>query len=127
MRNVIISTINHKDQRYDTVGDWYVDERDDLHIRVSRMHNPRCEELIAVHELCEALLCLARGIPQELVDKFDKDYETNRCAWDTTSEPGDAVAAPYRKEHFFATNVERLLCAEFGLNWRLYEYEVETL
>lgn len=124
--NVKIVTISHEEQRYPTVGDWVVNG-DNLYISVSKMSDPRYELLVAVHELVEALLCKERGIPQELVDKFDMEYEASRSEWDTTSEPGDAAGAPYKKEHFFATTVERLLAAELGVDWEKYEAEVPAL
>lgn len=124
--NVKIVTIPHEEQRYPTVGDWVVNG-DNLYISVSKMSDPRYELLVAVHELVEALLCKERGIPQELVDKFDMEYEASRSEWDTTSEPGDAAGAPYKKEHFFATTVERLLAAELGVDWEKYEAEVPAL
>jgi hypothetical protein len=124
--NVKIVTIPHEEQRYPTVGDWVVNG-DNLYISVSKMSDPRYELLVAVHELVEVLLCKERGIPQELVDKFDMEYEASRSEWDTTSEPGDAAGAPYKKEHFFATTVERLLAAELGVDWEKYEAEVPAL
>jgi len=124
--NVKIVTIPHEEQRYPTVGDWVVNG-DNLYISVSKMSDPRYELLVAVHELVEALLCKERGIPQELVDKFDMEYEASRSEWDTTSEPGDAAGAPYKKEHFFATTVERLLAAELGVDWEKYGAEVQAL
>jgi len=124
--NVKIVTIPHEEQRYPTVGDWVVNG-DNLYISVSKMSDPRYELLVAVHELVEVLLCKERGIPQELVDKFDMEYEASRSEWDTTSEPGDAAGAPYKKEHFFATTVERLLAAELGVDWEKYEAEVQAL
>jgi hypothetical protein len=91
------------------------------------MNDPRYEELVAYHELTEALLCLARGIPQELVDKYDMEYEASRPEWDATSEPGDAKDAPYHAEHFFATIVEHLMAAELGVDWQLYEQAIQAL
>ncbi len=124
--NIKLVTIPHEEQRYPTVGDWVVNG-DNLYISVSKMDDPRYELLVAVHELVEVLLCKERGIPQELVDKFDMEYEASRSEWDTTSEPGDAASAPYRKEHFFATSIERLLAAELGVDWKKYEAAVEAL
>ena len=124
--NVKIVTIPHEEQRYPTVGDWVVNG-DNLYISVSKMSDPRYELLVAVHELVEVLLCKERGIPQELVDKFDMEYEASRSEWDATSEPGDAAGAPYKKEHFFATTVERLLAAELGVDWEKYGAEVQAL
>jgi len=125
--NILIETVKHEDQRYPTVGDWEVDtQKDTIHIKVSQMGNFKYEALVAVHELIEILLCLDRGISQEIVDKFDIEYEKKRKDGDE-SEPGDDAHAPYRKEHFFATNIERLLAAEYGINWANYDAAVNEL
>jgi hypothetical protein len=125
MLNIKIVTIPHEEQRYETVGDWFY-TKEGLTIHVSDMKEWRKEILIAIHELVEVTLCRDRGIPQEVVDAFDKDFEKNRQP-DDDSEPGDSLGAPYRKEHFFATNIERAICHELGLNWQEYEKTVNSL
>ena len=123
---VEISTIPHHHQPYPTVGDWRFKEDGTLTINVSNMSDGRYEMLVAVHELVEALLCRHRGITTEAVDEFDKAFEASRLPGDE-SEPGDHVDAPYRREHFFATNIERLLAAELGVDWATYDKEVNDL
>lgn len=126
LQNIEIKTVLHKDQRYETVGDWFDGPANKLIITVSSMGQRKYELLVAVHELIEALLCQERGISQSKVDGFDKAYEKQRAQGDT-SEPGDSPEAPYRKEHFFATSVERLLAAELGVDWKAYEDAVNAL
>lgn len=127
MLNIVIKTIPHSDQRYDTIGDWIWDvSRKKLTIHVSNMDNWKYELLVGFHELCEVMLCEARGISQEAVDAFDFNYELNRKKDDDT-EPGDNKDAPYKKEHFFATSLERLLCAELGVDWNEYDEKIRTL
>lgn len=154
---IVIETIAHKDQRYPTCGDWFFDYtyfcktcsqsvitprieparcgkcaslmtliHTTLNIRVSNMSDWRYEALVAFHELAEVLICQQRGISQDAVDKFDKEFEANREPGNE-DEPGDDPKAPYRKEHFFATNVEALLSAELNVNFQEYEREVEAL
>lgn len=123
--NIVIETIPHGDQRYETVGDWWFGP-DVLHIRVSAMGDWKKEALIAFHELAEALLCKDRDITDEQVTAFDRKFEANRQP-DDNSEPGDDAAAPYRREHFFATTVERLLAAELGVDWQDYDYTIGEL
>jgi hypothetical protein len=60
------------------------------------------------------------------VDVFDMAYEKTRPDGDD-SEPGDSPDAPYRNEHFFATSIERLIAAEFGVDWMLYESHINEL
>jgi hypothetical protein len=127
--NVKIEIIPHHRQRYPTVGDWYFDKRGNLTIRVSKLSNWRREMLVAFHELAEVLICKHRKISQASVDRFDKQFERDRSKGKhgEDDEPGDHPKAPYKKEHFFATNVEALLCAELGVDWNKYESEISKL
>jgi hypothetical protein len=77
---VIIETIPHQDQRYNTVGDWRW-HGDILMISVSQLGNWKYEAAIAYHELREALHCKHLGISQEAVDAFDLEFEARRGAW----------------------------------------------
>ena len=124
---IIINVIDNKDQRYPTIGDWNLStDKSALYIYVSHLGNWKYESLIAIHETIEALLCFEHGITGEVVDEFDKQYEAKRVKNDE-SEPGDDPHAPYRKEHFFATNIERLLAAELGVDWQKYEEAISKL
>ena len=123
---ITINSIEHKDQRYPTVGDWFYEPDGSLTINVSRMQDSRYELLVAIHELIEAALCEDRGITQDAVDQFDKDFEENRHP-DNLDEPGDDPRAPYRREHCFATGVERLLAAELEVDWKTYEDFLDLL
>lgn len=123
-----INTIPHHDQRYPTCGDWILDpEKRQLTINVSEVDNWKMEFLVGFHEMIEAVLCLDREITTAQVDQFDLAFEAQRSVGDD-SEPGDHPDAPYRKEHFFATSLERLMAAELGVDWQQYEnrlYELE--
>lgn len=123
---VNIETIPHEKQRYNTVGDWWFEPDGTLQIRVSEMKYLDHEHFIAVHEYVEALLCKHSGVSEESVTKFDMDYEKRRTNFDT-DEPGDSIWAPYRREHCFATAVERMLCAAMNHSWEFYELRVNSL
>ena len=126
---VTITTIPHDKQRYDTVGDWETGPRvNEFWIKVSQMSDWRYEFLVGIHEAVEAALCHHRGITEEEVTAFDKkfDEEPPEGKWPGV-EPGDSPDAPYRKEHFFATTIERLIAAELGVDWNTYDDEVESL
>lgn len=120
---IMIQTIPHDQQRYETCGDWWFDASDNLHVSVSEMGNRDYEALIAVHEVVEALACRAHGVLERDVSAFDKGL----LAGGYTGEPGDHPAAPYRREHCFATGIERLLAAELGVDWGPYSDAVEEL
>ena len=122
---IIVQTIPHAEHRYDTVGDWWIDIDGTLQIRVSAMEDYRHEALVAVHETIEALLCYARGITPDEVDKFDTNWKPP--ADDPSSEPGDDPLAPYWREHQFASSVERDLANELAVDWREYEASINAL
>lgn len=123
---IIIDTIAHSAQRYPTVGDWKIDADGTIHIYVSDMGNDDYAFLVAIHELVEARLCQKCGITDEMVTAFDEKFELVRKPGDI-SEPGDDPLSPYRREHCTATAVERLMCAELGINWFDYEQAVQRL
>jgi hypothetical protein len=77
----------------------------------------------------EVCLCKDRSIVQEVVDSFDMNFEEERRQGkhSNEAEPGDDPAAPYRREHFFATNIERLFAAELGVDWSEYEETIIAL
>lgn len=120
---IIIETIPHSDQRYDTVGDWKRNKNGDLHITVSDMGNDDYAFLVGIHETVEAWLCERQGVTDQVVTEFDTSYEALRPEGDE-SEPGDAKNSPYGRQHTFATAVERMMCAALGLSWHEYEQTV---
>ena len=99
--------------RYDTVGDWYVDENGLNHVEVLEMGNEDAEFLIALHELVEAFLCKKAGVTQEQVDEFDMSHPDS-------PEPGDEPDAPYLQQHQTATKIERLVCEAAGIDWNAH-------
>jgi hypothetical protein len=112
-----IQTIPHRFQRYDTIGDWTGNERHRM-IFISEMGNNDYEFLIAFHELVEQALCLKRGITDEEVTTFDKEYTKDL-------EPGASPDAPYYKEHQFATKIEKMMCKELGISWGKYNTNLD--
>lgn len=121
-----IETIPHQAQRYPTVGDYW-DEAGVEEIRVSEMPDWRYEALVAVHEMIEMILVKHRGISEQSISQFDIAFEQSREEGKVRGEPGDDPRAPYQKEHFFATNLERLLAAELGVDWFEYDTLVDGL
>lgn len=124
--NINIQIIDHSEQRYPTVGDWWRGQDGSLQIRVSKMSDWRYEVLVGVHELCEYVMCLYNGVTQESVDDFDMEFEARREPGNR-DEPGDDVLAPYRLEHCIATGIERCLAGVLGVAWKDYELEIESL
>ena len=129
MLKIRIETIPHNQHRYPMVGDYWDDPDGTLEVRVSEMNDPRYEFLVAFHELIEKELCRQRGISEQEVTRFDLLFEDELAQGlrDPDDEPGDAPDAPYRREHAFATNMERLLAHEMGVDWATYERVLEGL
>lgn len=123
---IIIETIPHSKQRYNTCGDWQWNEDvNELTIKVSEtnLFDYQMLALVGVHELLEAILCRHEYIPEWQVDHFDENWKPQ----DGLTEPGDHPAAPYHRQHLFASNIERLVAARLGVNWQQYEKEIERL
>ncbi len=123
---VKIKTIPHQGQRYPTCGDWYW-EGDTLIIKVSKMSDWRYEALVAFHEFAEAMMCKEQNISEHDITNYDIDFEFQRANGVVDGEPGDSEHAPYRGQHFVATNLERILAHELGVDWSKYDKEVSNL
>ncbi len=121
-----IQTIPHDEQRYPTVGDYW-DAEGIEQVRISKMKDWRYEILVTVHELIEMAITKHRGIPEESITAFDVAFEKAREVGLVEGEPGDQPDAPYRREHVFATNIERLFAAELDVDWREYDTYVNSL
>lgn len=139
MKSILIESIEHKDQRYETVGDWYDKEIGIMGnssvpttiIRVSKMSDINYEILVAIHELVEKVLCDKSGITQQQVDEFDiqynYDYKSSDIDKDMDLEPGNDPRAPYHRQHKIADIIERLMAIELGVDWEKYNNEVNSL
>jgi hypothetical protein len=128
LKPITIDVINHKDHRYETVGD-YFDVNGETVIRVSNMHNWKYELLVAIHELIECKLTQARHISEKKITKFDLKFEKERKEGKhpQDAEPGFDKKAPYKREHTFATKIEKLVAKELGVNWNEYDKKVMDL
>lgn len=127
--NIEIKTIPRNQQRYDTVGDWYLEDGV-FKFRISDMGNEKMEALIAIHELVEAVLCYGKGINQHDVDEFDLRFEKESQPGgpkENAGEPGDDPDSPYQFPHAIGTGIERILCACLGIKWADYEKVVNSL
>lgn len=124
-----IETIEHSVQNYETVGNYWEDENGVLQIRVSEMNNEMYNGMVATHELIEFLLTRHKGVKEEVITKFDLEYEEKRKRGEVEelSEPGFDNNSPYLLEHSFATSVELGMCAMAGISWNDYNKKVESL
>ena len=122
-----IQTIPHEQQRYPTVGDYWEEPGGVEQVRISELSDWRYEALVTVHELIEWFLTKHRAIAEQAISDFDIAFEQDKELGVVLGEAGDDPRAPYRREHFFATNVERLLAAELDVDWGAYETLVDGL
>lgn len=131
-----IETINHKDQRYPTCGDWIVNQFNEdgtpkeVSIRVSKMGDWKYELAVAIHEMVEMFDCIDKDVSQETVDKYDMAFETLRGQHPDIighTEPGDMPTAPYHESHQLATLVEKQYVVGNGISWQAYEEIINNL
>jgi hypothetical protein len=116
--------------RNEQAGDWKFDNDEspkELTVTSVDLGDWRYNFLVQFHETIESLICFHRGITDEAVSAFDEQFEKERAEGQhgETDEDGDDPRAPYRKEHFTATNIERMMAAELGVDWKLYEDAIE--
>jgi len=121
IKSINIKFVDDDKQRYDTSGDYYF-TNNQLNIIISKeivrrrgklVRNRLVEFLILIHEMVEVLLVVARNISIDEIDEFDMIYKGD-------GEPGDEPDAPYRKEHQFATKIEKMMAKELGVGWDEY-------
>ena len=93
-------------------------------IEVTDSKNRKYNKLLLIHELIECMLTEERGIAEHEIDKFDREFEKTNVLG---LEPGDSSDAPYQREHQFAEKIEKLLCEEFGIDWKDYCTAIEDL
>jgi hypothetical protein len=107
--------IPHREQRYDTSGDYYMNELEYWEFCISEMEADY-EFLVLIHELTEWYLTQKHGIAETDITKFDTidvDIEYH-------NDPGRSPRAPYHKEHMFAERIEKTLAKELDVNWNIY-------
>lgn len=123
----LIEFIPQKDQRYNTCGDYY-EKGKRSYIRISQMSDWRYEALVLIHELVEYILVRHYEIPIEKIDEFDRMFEKEREEGiHTNEEPGDDPRAPYREQHKFASQIERMVAVVLRVDWQDYEKTIDSL
>ena len=139
---IFCNAIPHKNQRYDTCGDYYKQYIPDYNlgkiVQIQRFvpiqrfdiskTSADYEFLVLIHEMIEWYLTEKRGIKESKITEFDRMFEKERMdgKW-TDEEPGDDKRSPYRKEHKFATKIEKMVAKELGVGWDEYENTLNKL
>lgn len=118
--------IPHREQRYPTVGDWWLDSGT-WHFRISNLGDFRYEVLVFIHELIEFVLCTFAQVAADEIDRFDIEYEQARgpaghapCGCVLRDEPGDDPHSPYHRQHVAATLCEFTVAKFMGVSWSDY-------
>lgn len=126
---ILIETVEHSKNRNGQVGDYRYLKDGTLYISVSDMGNRNFELLVALHEFWEVVTTEAKGITEQQITDYDKQYELKREQGLVSefSENGFASDCIYRKEHTQATAVEMMLAAELGVDWNQYDKTVNEL
>ena len=125
--------IPHSEQRYSTIGDYFIDDAGTVQLRHSLTGNDKYDFLIQIHETVEMLVyhfCKRRQISrnaQAYNDQFDMDYEGDRDESDPFSEPGYDPKAPYYREHMLACAVEHIVAAYLGVDYNDYDRTTQAL
>lgn len=119
IKSIAVEVIPHSKQRYDTEGDYQMDEFGNVLISISNYGDPLKSYICGEHERAELLACAKKGITFKQIDEFDLWYLENKKENDP-DEPGDHPNSPYYEQHQMATQVERDLCKAHGLDWDEY-------
>jgi hypothetical protein len=82
------------------------------------MPDERHQQLVAVHELVEALACNVDDVSPESVDAFDMGPGAE------LDEPGNSPEAPYHAQHMMATEIEKRLAEALHVAWDEYDAAV---
>ena len=116
--------IQHRDQRYNDVGDWEVKTRlnpqgyDLINVHVSDTGNPMMNCRLLLHEITEALWAYCNRVSTQAVDDWDfPSVDSGRSPGN-----GDQAGAPYKIGHGIATAAERIFAElDGGPSWAEYE------
>jgi hypothetical protein len=126
---IVIESIAHSKQAYDTCGDYVRDAEGTLHILVSETGNDIFNSLIGFHEWIEVMLMERRGIPLQASTDFDLIFEKEReeGKHSDDAEPGDDKNCVYKREHLFASGMELTLASALNVDLKDYEDSIKKL
>jgi len=125
----LIRTIPQEFQVFRDVGNYQLANKDLIVIFVSEMENPDYEFLVTLHEFIESYLLKRRGIDLKEIDKWENKFEQEKKEG---KRPKKAVAGeqkdcPYKKEHAFATKIEKMVAKYLKVNWGQYDKYLDYL
>ena len=120
---VNVHIIPYVEQKFSTQGNWrHNKDTGVLDIFISKMKDWRHKMTVLMHELKEAMWCVAHNVTSEECDAFDECYEqlyeTGKAPMD--SEPGEAEDCPYHIGHMLGEVQELLSVFDLGTTWKEY-------
>lgn len=118
---ISIRIIDHKDQRYDTAGD-YIELGDEWFITLSKTNDWRYWFLVLIHELVEMGLTKNDNIDWDKIDLFDMIGDGSE-----SDDPGSLENAPYHEQHKKAEQVEKMVAKFLGVDWQEYSDALDAL
>lgn len=114
MKQIVMKVIPHLDQRYDTLGDYWIDPDGTWQFRVSDMGDWRYNFSVLLHEFVEFALLQHKGITEPEVLAFDLSVSSDSPY---AEDPGFDRKAPYHVEHVYADCMERLIAPMLGMDF----------
>lgn len=119
MKRIEAHSVAHKDQRYDTCGDYQLtDYGRGMVFTISRTGDWRSDAAVFLHEFVEAMMCDHLGVTVADVDAWD-------FAHAESEDPGALAGCPYGVAHHSAEILEKQFCKKLGLTWEQHEENVE--
>lgn len=119
---IVVDFVAQEEQRYDTVGDYWVGPDNTLHFRITDFpDNPSYSRAILLHELIEKWLKDLDGVSDMDVDAWDMG------PGEDLRDPGLDPRAPYHRHHMIADSYERRFICDAGEDWVKYESSIDGL
>lgn len=102
--------------------DDYFQEDGVCNIIASEINLSIATKILLIHGLIEHILTEEAGIPESVIDAYDKEFEDKiqKGIVSEDAEPGEQEDCPYKDQHYSAEVVERILCDRVKLSWRDY-------
>lgn len=115
-KKIKIRIIAHKNMRPGwEYGDYWIDKKGALQIRVAEYENADAAIYLVIHELMEAWRTAKRGVTMEAIDTFDLAHQDH-------PDPGLLPDAPYHDEHIKSMEIEYLMSKQDGYSFsEIYE------
>jgi hypothetical protein len=129
MLSINFKVIPHKEQRYETFGDYWWDESGVLQARISDIGDDDMHFAGFLHEVFEAYSTNKKGVKEPDIMAFDEMFnkETDEGLHKIDDEPGEDPRAPYKEDHLFANVLEKLAGIFLKVDEQEYQRRVTKL